>query len=108
MPTISITNFSRSSDKKIKFNYPSFTNYSGWSTQTIMYKYDCTEKWLNPSSNAFSTLTGTGEFDVTDNYTPVTIYPRFEYYKAPSPGQHQREHVGRHLHHVGHLEHLQL
>ena len=85
MPTISITNFSRSSNKKIKFNYPAFTNYSGWSTQTIMYKYDCTEKWLDPNSNAFSTLTGTGEFDVTDNYTPVTIYPRFEYYKNEKP-----------------------
>jgi len=85
MPTITSSNFSRSSNKKIKLNYPSATGYSGWSTQTIMYKSDCTNKWMNPSSDAFATLTSTGEFDVSDNYTPVTIYPRFEYYKNANP-----------------------
>ena len=85
MPSISSSSFTRSSNKKIKYTYPSYTNYSGWATQTIMYKEDCTNKWLNPNTYSYTTMTGTGEFNVSDNYTPVTIYPRFEYYKNAVP-----------------------
>ena len=80
-PSINGNNFSRSGNKKIKFSYPSVTTYSGWSNQTIMYTSDCSEKWMNPSGNSYATLTESGEFGVSSNYEPVTIYPRFEFYK---------------------------
>ncbi|MBR4898106.1 MAG: hypothetical protein IKZ48_04900 [Prevotella sp.] len=81
MPTITKSNFTRTGNKKVKFTYPSYSNYSGWSTQTIMYWEDCTNSWLNPSQKAYGTLSQTGEFSVGSNYEPVTLYPRFEYYK---------------------------
>ena len=81
MPSITKDNFTRTGNKKVKFTYPSYTSYSGWTTQTIMYKADCTNSWLNPSTQAYGTLSQTGEFNVSSNYDPVTIYPRFEYYK---------------------------
>lgn len=49
-----------------------------------MYKEDCTNSWLNPSTNAYATLSQTGEFSVNSNYDPETIYPRFEFYKEAS------------------------
>ena len=81
MPSINSSNFTRTGNKKVKFTYPSYTSYSGWTTQTIMYKADCTNSWLNPSTEAYGTLSQTGEFSVSSNYDPMTIYPRFEYYK---------------------------
>ena len=80
MPSISATNFKRS-NKKIEFTYPSIsTTYSGWSNQAILYKEDNKNKWKDPAY-AFGTFTSSGTIGVSDNYTPVTIYPRFEYYK---------------------------
>ena len=80
MPTISASDFKRS-NLKIEFTYPGISStYSGWSNQAILYKEDNTDKWKNPSY-AYGTYTSNGSFDVSDNYTPVTIYPRFEYYK---------------------------
>ena len=80
MPTITDSNFKRS-NLKIEFTYPGVSSsYSGWSNQTILYKEDNANKWKNPSY-AYATYTSSGSFDVSDNYTPVTIYPRFEYYK---------------------------
>ena len=80
MPTISTSNFKRKNNK-IEFTYPGVSSsYSGWSNQTILYKEDNANKWKNPSY-AYGTYTSDGSFDVTDNYTPVTVYPRFEFYK---------------------------
>ena len=80
MATITDKSFKRS-NKKIDFTYPGISStYSGWSNQTILYKEDNTNKWKDPSY-AFGTYTSGGSFDVSDNYTPVTVYPRFEYYK---------------------------
>ena len=78
--------FSRSSLKKIKFTLPT-TNYSGWSTMAMMYKQDCTNEYKDPTKATYSygRLTSTGEFSVSDNYTPVTVYPRFELYKDTKP-----------------------
>jgi len=78
--------FSRSSNNKIKFTLPT-TNYSGWSAQAMMYKQDCTNEYKDPTKARYSygVLTSTGEFSVSDNYTPVTVYPRFELYKDTKP-----------------------
>lgn len=92
MPTIekdlqsSSSPFSRSSNNKIKFTLPT-TNYSGWSTMAMMYKQDCTNEYKDPTKAKYSygRLTSTGEFSVSDNYTPVTVYPRFELYKDTKP-----------------------
>ena len=79
MPSISSSNFKRS-NKKIEFTYPSLTtNYSGWSNQTILYGEDVTNRW---QSTSIASFTSNGSFNVSDNYTPVTIYPRFEFNKT--------------------------
>ena len=80
-PSISSSNFKRS-NKKIDFTYPAITtNYSGWSNQVVLYKEDVSNRWQSESSG-WGTFTGNSSFNVSDNYTPVTIYPRFEFYKS--------------------------
>ena len=84
MPDFPATKFSRG-NKTVSFTYPS-TNISygtaGWNNQVVMYKSDCTNKYMNPSGNAWGTYTDGGSFAVDDNYNPVYVYPRFEYTKT--------------------------
>lgn len=79
MPSITSSNFTRS-NKKMNFTYPGLTtNYSGWTNSVMLYKEDCSNV---AGVASYGTYTSNSSFNVSDNYTPVTIYPRFEFLKA--------------------------
>ena len=81
MPSITSSNFTRS-NKMINLIYPGLTtNYSGWTNAAILYKEDVTNVWKD-ASYTYGTFSSNGSFNVSDNYTPVTVYPRFEFYKT--------------------------
>ena len=80
MPSITRSNFTRS-NKRIELIYPAInTNYSGWSNTVMLYKLDCKNKSGVASNGTFS---ANGSF-ASNNYEPVTVYPRFEFYKGAS------------------------
>ena len=79
MPSITSSNFTRS-NKKINLTYPGITtNYSGWTNSVMLYKEDCSNV---AGVASYGTYTSNSSFNVSDNYTPVTLYPRFEFLKA--------------------------
>jgi len=79
MPSFTSSNFKRS-NKKIELIYPGITNNpSGWSNSVMLYKEDCNNK---AGVASYGTYTSNSSFNVSDNYTPVTVYPRFEFYKS--------------------------